>query len=35
MIQNGGLVERNLLQKPNVPSVDLEAYGCPEYDACG
>ena len=35
MIQSGGLVERNLPQKLNIPNVDLEVYGCPKYDACG
>ena len=28
MIQNCGLVERNLLQKPNIRNVDFEVYGC-------
>ena len=35
MIQNGGLVERTLLQKLNIPNVDLEVYGCPKYHVCG
>ena len=35
IIQNSGLVERNLLQKLKIPNVDYEEYGCLKYDACG
>ncbi|KAL9952108.1 hypothetical protein ACROYT_G039315 [Oculina patagonica] len=28
----GGHVERDLLNKLNIPSVNLELYGCPKYD---
>lgn len=28
----GGHVERHLLQKLNIPSVNLELYGCPRYE---
>ena len=34
MIQIGESVELNLLQKLNIPIVDLEEYRCPKYDAC-
>ena len=28
----GGRIERDLLNKPNIPSIDLQNYGCPKAE---